>query len=90
MELKRLNPALSATVQGSAPPPVVAQITDATARQPLVIQIMTDGLAEAGFDRPRKQDRIVDSGREYTLTDAAGVYDGATLIGWTLICQGGS
>ena len=90
MELKRLSPALSATVQGAAPPPQAAQIVDATARQPFVVQILTDGVAEAGFDRPRKQDRIVDGGREYTLTDTADVYDGATLIGWTLICQGGS
>lgn len=90
MSLGRNAPALSADIQGYAPPPAAAEITDATARMPILVQIMTDGLAEAGFDRPRKQDWIMDGGRKYTLTDAAGVYDGATLIGWTLICQGGS
>lgn len=91
MLLSRADQSVSLTVQAFAPPPETGRVVDATAQQPFVAQILTDEIAaQSKLDRPRRGDRIVDNGRSYTLTDAAGVFEGPTLIGWTLIAAGGS
>ncbi|MFW7268831.1 hypothetical protein ACMAUO_12785 [Gluconacetobacter sp. Hr-1-5] len=72
-----------------APPPQASQLVDGVARSAFVAQITADETDAAGFI-PQEGDSLADGARTYTLTDAAGVYDGPTLIGWTLIAAGGT
>lgn len=91
MLLARASGSDSLTVQGYAPPPATAQIVDDEAQAFFVVQILADELAlKPSFGRPRHGDRLTDNGRTYTLTDAAAVNEGAAVIGWTLIADGGS
>ena len=91
MLLARATGGESLTVQAYAPPPETSRIVDARAQQPFIAQVTNDELElRPTFGRPRQGDRLTDGGRTYTLSDAAGVYEGQTLIGWTLIAAGGS
>ncbi len=91
MLLARAGGGDSLTVQAYAPPPETGRIVEATAQQPFIAQVTNDEIAlRPAFGRPRSKDRLTDGDRTYTLTDAAAVYEGATLIGWTLIAAGGS
>ncbi|MFT8776266.1 MAG: hypothetical protein ABF893_06355 [Gluconacetobacter liquefaciens] len=89
MTLSRPRNGGSVTLTAYAPPPQASQLSDGVARAAFIAQITADETGSAGFI-PQEGDNLVDGSCTYTLTDAAGVYDGPTLIGWTLIAAGGS
>ena len=71
-------------------PPATAALEAGVSVMPFVAEILNDELQAAGYGRPHKDDRLVDGGRTYTLTDATAVYDGSTICGWKLFASGGT
>ena len=90
MRLVTANKIKSVELLGYAPPPTAATIDATLPTQSFIAQILNDELSAAGYGPPLKGDRLFDGVREYTLTDASPVYDGATLCGWALITAGGT
>jgi len=71
-------------------PPATAALEAGVSVMPFVAETLNDELQAAGYGRPRKDDRLVDGGRTYTLTDATAVYDGDQICGWKLFAAGGT
>ncbi|MFT9093928.1 MAG: hypothetical protein ABF459_02170 [Gluconobacter cerinus] len=90
MRLMTGDKSKSVSLMGYAPPPTVATIDATLPVQAFIAQILNDELSAAGYGPPLKGDRLFDGVREYTLTDASPVYDGADLCGWTLMTAGGT
>ena len=90
MRLMTQDKSKSVSLMGYAPPPTAATIDATLPVQAFIAQILNDELSAAGYGPPLKGDRLFDGVREYTLTDASPVYDGADLCGWTLITAGGT
>ena len=89
MLLMRASGDRSVSIQGYAPPPQAAQLSDDMPQAAFIRQITNDELASSAFGRPRNTDRIKDGDSTYTLTDARPVFDGQDVAGWTLIAEGG-
>lgn len=90
MRLMTRDKSKSVSLMGYAPPPTDATIDATLPAQSFTAQILNDELSAAGYGPPIKGDRLFDGVREYTLTDASPVYDGASLCGWALITTGGT
>lgn len=81
---------ISTTVIAFLPPPTVATLDTAIAKQKnVVVEITNDELAAADYGQPCNGDRLTDGPKHYTLTDASPVFDRETLCGWVLIAAGG-
>lgn len=87
MVLRRPNGSASVPVQGYAPP---AQVASAEDGAPLTQFICQTGPLPSAFGVPQRLDKLIDGPKAYTLADATPVYEGAALIGWTLIAAGGA
>lgn len=87
MTIRRPGQSVGVAMQGYAPPAQASQIVNGMGLAPFVCQVMADALTAHGT--PAKDDTVQDGPKTYTLTDAAPVYDGPTLCGWTLIAAGG-
>lgn len=80
---------IEVTVLGYAPPPQSSQIVEGVARVPFIAQIMSTEVDAVGMV-PAQKMRLKDGLKSYVLTDAAPVYDGQAICGWTLIAAGGT
>lgn len=88
MTLSHPRDGSTVTVMAYAPPPQASQLVEGVARAAFIAQITADETGGADFT-PLKGDDLTDGPKTYTLTDASPIYDGATLIGWTLVSAGG-
>jgi len=90
MTLSRPTGANPVTLMAYAAPPTTAALESGVSVMPFVAETLNDELAAAGYGQPRNADILTDGNREYTLTDAAAVYDGSDICGWKLIAAGGT